>query len=120
MTILIQKGQSNNFSLSNILDRSIYSTRTYRMDFTSDQTKVEQTLVVTPTQDENRFDFTLVEGTDITFDLVGFYTWELYEIDGGENLLCSGKMKVIETRTSPTTPTVIDTPETYIVADAGQ
>lgn len=120
MTLQIQKGTTNYLSLSNILVNSIYASRTYRMDFTSDQTNIEQSLVVSITQDGNRFDFQIVEGTDITLSLVGFYTWELYEVNGSDNLLCSGKVKVIDTRTEPTTPTILDTPETYVVANGGQ
>lgn len=119
MTILVQKAQSNDISLSNVLDKSIYASRTYRIDFICDQTKVSQSLVITPTLNSNRCDFTIIEGTDITFTLVGFYNWELYEVNGGDNLLCEGKMKVIDTRTAPTTPSAISS-ETYIVADAGQ
>lgn len=123
MTLQIQKATANYLSLSNILVNSIYTSRTYRIDFTCDQTKVEQSLVISITQDSNRFDFQIIEGTDITFNLVGFYSWELIEVEDitlNKNTLCEGKMKVIDTRTQPTTPTALDTPETYVVANGGQ
>lgn len=120
MTLLIQKATTNYLSLTDILVNSIYASRTYRIDFICDQTKISQSLVPTITQDGQRFDFTIIEGTDITFSLVGFYTWELYEVNGSSNFLCKGKMKVIETRTQPITPSAISAQETYVVANAGQ
>jgi hypothetical protein len=114
MTIAIQKASSNDFSLSNILVKSIYSSRTYLFKFIGGQTKGTQTLALVPTVSDNRFTFTLIEGTDITFTELGFYDWELYEVDGSENLLCSGFMKVYDTRTVPTTPTALDG-QTYVV-----
>lgn len=119
MTILVQKASSNNVALSNCLDDAIYTDRTYKFKFICDQSKVQQTLVLVPTVSINRFEFTLVEGTDITFDLLGFYNWELYEVEDitlNENLLCEGKMKVIEVRTAPTTPTALNG-QTYVVYD---
>lgn len=108
MTIAIQKASSNEFSLSNILVKSIYSSRTYLFKFIGGSTKVEQSLVLVPVVSDNRFTFTLIEGTDITFNELGFYEWELYEVDGGENLLCNGFLKVFETVTAPTTPTALN------------
>ena len=119
MTILIQKAQSNTIALSNCLDNAIYTDRTYKFKFICDQTFVEQELTLAATQNLNRFDFTLVEGTDITFSLLGFYNWELYEVEDmtlNVNQLCEGKMKVIEVRTEPTTPTALDGQE-FIVYD---
>lgn len=119
MTILIQKAQSNTIALSNCLDNSLYTDRTYKFKFICDQSKVEQELTLVATININRFQFTLVEGTDITFDLLGFYNWELYEVEDitlNENLLCEGKMKVIEVRTAATTPTALDN-NTYVVYD---
>ena len=119
MTILIQKAQSNTIALSNCLDNAIYTDRTYKFKFICDQSKVEQELVLLPIQNLNRFEFTLVEGTDITFDYLGFYNWELYEVEDitlNVNLLCEGKMKVIEVRTEPTTPTALEG-NTFVVYD---
>jgi len=119
MTIIVQKAQSNNIALSDCLDDSLYADRTYKFKFICDQSKVSQDLVLVPSVSVNRFEFTLVEGTDITFTLLGFYNWELYEVEDitlNENLLCEGKMKVIEVRTAPTTPTVLDG-KTYVVYD---
>lgn len=119
MTIRIQKSTTNNFSLSNCLDRSVYASRTYRMAFTNDTTKDSYSLVIVPTVSGNRFDFEIVEGTDVTFDGNGFYTWVLYEVNGSENELCRGKMKVVSTRATPSIPSAISN-QTYVVADAGQ
>ena len=114
MTIAIQKASSNEFSLSNILVKSIFASRTYLFKFKGGQTKAVQSLALVPVVNGNRFNFTLVEGTDITFTELGFYDWELYEVDGSENLLCKGFMKVYDTRTAPTTPTALDG-QTYTV-----
>jgi hypothetical protein len=114
MTIAIQKASSNEFSISNALDKSIFASRTYLFKFVGGSTKVEQTLVLTPTINGNRFNFTLVEGTDITFNELGFYEWELYEVNVTENLLCEGFLKVYNTVTAPITPTALDG-KTYIV-----
>ena len=114
MTIAIQKASSNTFSLSNILVKSIYSSRTYIFKFIGGSTKVEQTLVLAPTISGNRFNFSLTEGLDITFNELGFYEWELYEVNGTNNLLCNGFLKVYETVTAPITPTALNG-KTYIV-----
>ena len=73
MTILIQKAQSNIIALSNCLDNALYSDRTYKFKFICDQSKEEQTLTLAATININRFQFTLVEGMDITFTYNGFY-----------------------------------------------
>ena len=114
MTIAIQKNQYNEFSISNALDNSIFATRTYLFKFIGGSTKVEQTLVLSPTINGNRFNFALTEGTDITFNELGFYEWELYEVNGSNNLLCNGFLKVFETVTAPITPTALNG-KTYIV-----
>ena len=66
------------------------------------------TLVLAPTVSDNRFNFTLVEGIDITFNELGFYEWELYEVNVTQNLLCNGFMKVYNTVNEPTTPTALN------------
>jgi len=114
MTIAIQKNQFNEFSISNALDKSIFSSRTYLFKFIGGSTKVEQTLVLAPTISGNRFNFSLTEGIDITFNELGFYEWELYEVNGTNNLLCNGFLKVYETVTAPITPTALNG-KTYIV-----
>lgn len=114
MTIAIQKNQYNEFSISNALDKSEFSSRTYIFKFIGGSTKVEQTLVLVPTISGNRFNFALTEGTDITFTNLGLYEWQLYEVNVTENLLCNGFMKVYETVTAPITPTALDG-KTYIV-----
>jgi len=108
MTIAIQKASSNEFSLSNILVKSIFASRTYLFKFIGGSTKAEQTLVLAPTVSDNRFNFTLIEGTDITFNELGFYEWKLYEVNGTQNLLCNGFMKVYNTVNEPTTPTALN------------
>lgn len=120
MTLKIQKGQNNFLSLTDILVNSVYTSRTYRIDFKSNQKRTTQSITLPIVNNNNRFDFEIEEGVDITFDLVGFYTWELYEINGGENLLTSGLAKVSDVRNEPITPTAISTETTYTVADAGQ
>ena len=121
MTIAIHKGILNEFALSYILDKSIYTARTYKFSFIGGSTKETQTLVLVPTVAGNRYSFTLTEGTDITFTNDGFYEWELYEVEDitlNENLLCEGFMKVYNTRTAPTTPTALDG-KTYKVFNNG-
>lgn len=116
MTIAIHKGILNEFALSNILDRSLYTDRTYKFKFINKSTNVSQNLVLVPTVGGNRYKFELTEGTDITFS-TGFYEWELYEVEDitlNENLLCEGFLKVYDTRTAPTTPTALNN-KTYIV-----
>lgn len=117
MTIAIHKGILNEFALSYILDKSIYTARTYKFSFIGGSTKETQTLVLVPTVASNRYSFTLTEGTDITFTNDGFYEWELYEVEDitlNENLLCEGFMKVYNTRTAPITPTALNN-KTYKV-----
>jgi len=117
MTIAIHKGILNEFALSNILDKSIYTARTYKFSFIGGSTKVTQTLTLVPTIAGNRYTFEITEGTDITFTNKGQYEWELYEVEDitlNENLLCDGFMKVFDTRTAPTTPTALNG-KTYVV-----
>lgn len=121
MTILIQKNRQNNIALTDILLNASRTFIGYEMTFTNDTEKTSQTLPVTITQDGNRFQFEITEGTDITFDLLGFYTWELYGTLGSKKFfLQTGKMKVTDTRTESVTPVAISTQQTYVVANGGQ
>lgn len=121
MTLAIQKNNNNVLSLFDILLDSIYSPRTYKFEFINNTTRDSQELVVAIVQDGNRFDFSINEGTDITFPLEGFYTYKLYEVSGmDQNQLKQGLMKVGDVNTAPTIPTAVSTAQTYVVANGGQ
>ena len=114
MTIRIQKGQSNEFSLSYLDDKSIFTSKTYEFTFTNDTSLNSQTLALVPTINGDRYDFVLIEGTDVTFTLLGFWSYVVKEVDGlNKNTLAEGKMKVVEVQVDPTTPNINTTYKVY-------
>jgi len=110
MTILIQRAATTKFCLTDLDLNAIYPrlTKTYKFVFISDQTKEELEVSLVPSINNNRYTFTFVEPTDLEFINLGFYTYQVYEVENGtldENLLHEGKMKFIEVRTMPPTVT---------------
>lgn len=106
MTIVIQRGQTNNFCITALNDNAIYyeNNKTYKFVFTNDISKTAQDVSIIPVVKGNRYNFTIIEGTTIDFAKLGFYTYKIFEVENitlNENLLHSGKMKITETRTSP-------------------
>lgn len=118
MTVIIQRGATNKFCITDLDNAAIYQRldKTYKFTFTCDQTKTSQTISLVPIIIGDRYNFTLIEPADLDFTLLGFYTYRIYEVQNTtllENLLKEGKMKMIETRTMPPRTTINNTYVAY-------
>lgn len=111
MTIIITRAATNNFCITDLNNNAIYQegNKTYKFVFTNDVQGNSQSIFLAPVIRGNRYNFTLIEPTDLDFPKLGFYTYRIYEVEDitlNENLLQTGKMKLIELRTDLPAPTI--------------
>lgn len=113
MTIRILKNSLNKFALTNLLDRSIFTSRTYEFTFVNESTNDSQTLSLTPAIDVNVFEFQITEGTDITFSLDGSYIYTINEVNVTSNFLCEGNLRVVSSVVANPSPAYINQVTVY-------
>lgn len=112
MNTLIQRNQLNTLCLTvkELSDPNLGENYLFR--FTNDQSAQEILTQIPLTYSNSRYDlFTFMEGTDVTFPLVGDYTYEVFQVPNDTTLdpddgirVEVGKIEFNETTTTPVSP----------------
>lgn len=107
----VEKGKTNNL-VTTVTELTTIENAFYLFEFINDQNNEKSYAVLRKeTSPTCRFDsFTLIEPTDVSFEVAGYYSYNIYQQDNNlnldpelsEGLVEKGRLKVIETESSGT------------------